>query len=154
MKIHIVILAIALLLGKSYDLDISLYYQKTISFISSHSFLLNVGALFLILLMLVSAVLFNSSTVLSMLRILDKAVMEASRFIISLLSFGSLYYAAWWDRNIWPDFLPILALPVLGVLASALCINIIDFNQPVKPGVVNSLLLGVASFVIVNLVLI
>ncbi|MFP3982466.1 MAG: hypothetical protein ACLFV2_02085 [Desulfurivibrionaceae bacterium] len=154
MKIHLLILGIALALSKIYGFALLLWYQRLTAFISEHLFLLHIGTVFLILSLILLAVFLNKTTILSTIRVLSKMLMEISLFAISLISFGSLYFAVSFNQNIWPDFIPILALPVIGVLASSFCLNIIDFNQPLSSGVVNSLVVGVFSFFIVNLIMV
>jgi len=152
MKIHLLILGIALILAKSWDFDISPWYQGLAQYIANHYLLLNISIILLILLLVLLVVFLNNSRILTTLRLVNKGLTEISLFSLNLISFGSLYSALWLHRNIWPDFLPIIALPVLGVLASTLCINIIDFNQPVKPGILSSILIAFASFFGVGLI--
>ncbi|MFO7761610.1 MAG: hypothetical protein R6V20_08380 [Desulfobia sp.] len=154
MKIHLLILGAALILVKAWNLDISPWYRSFSKYISNHYLLLNISVILLILALVFLVVFLNNSGIITTLRIVNKGLIEISLFSLNLISFGSLYSALWLQKNIWPDFLPIIALPVLGVLASMLCINIIDFNHPVKSGIVSSILIAFASFFGVGLIMV
>lgn len=108
----------------------------------------------MILLIILLAVFVNKTTIPGITYVLSKVLMEISLLAISLISFGSLYFAVWFNKNIWSDLMPILGLPVIGVLASVFCQNISDFNQPISPGLVNSIVVGASSIFIVNLIMV
>ncbi|MFO7760247.1 MAG: hypothetical protein ACQES8_10220 [Thermodesulfobacteriota bacterium] len=147
---HLILLCAMLGTAKFYGVDISTYYQDLAD--STKDFpILSYTVLSALILIIFTFFLKNSSLILGIIRLIIRLIQEISLFAVSLISFGSIYWAIWEDGNPWQDFQSILPIPAIFLLTVVICTNIIDFNQPIIKIFIPYIALAAISFLVVNL---
>lgn len=132
MWIHLLILAVSFGFGAAYNVDMAAWYDQVtgaMADVQTDIFIKTVlGAGLIVLLGVVMAQVNAYALMLPLARL----IMEISLFGVSLLAFGSLYFAGTLARNFWFDMGSAALVPFVGLITAAIILYLFDFNYPYK----------------------